>query len=272
MYSSLPEEVDGWSKSDDDARYGRESLYNYMNGGAELYLAFDFREVFVRRYSDGSENEIVLDIYNMGSPKEAFGIFSCDREDEDAGIGQGSEHGPGLLRFWKDKYFVSIVAMSEDEKTDRAMVSVAKAVESVIPAPGNLPDLIGSLPQSGIKENRTSFFHSNVSLNNRYFIASENILNLTNDTNCVFGEYGNHGEETGFVLIVEYSTEDEAAAAFETFTNSYMPDAEGKNIIKTENGNWTSAVNSGKFISIVFEAPSEERAGELHSQITLQER
>ncbi|MFC1493083.1 DUF6599 family protein [candidate division KSB1 bacterium] len=272
LYSSLPEEIDGWSKSDEDARYDRETLYGYMNGGAELYLAFDFQEVFVRRFSDPENNEIVLDIYNMGSPAEAFGIFSCDVEDEDAGIGQGSEHGPGLLRFWKDRYFVSIVAMSEDERTNKAMLLVARAVESVIPVTGSLPGLINCLPQSGIKKDRTSFFHSNVSLNNRYFIASENILNLTNTTDCVFAEYGDESEETGFVLVVEYKTGGEALTAFDSFQKSYMPDADDKGIIKTESGNWTSVKLNGNIISIVFEAPTEQRANELQSQITLQER
>ncbi|MCP4723941.1 MAG: hypothetical protein GY863_02835 [bacterium] len=272
IYSSLPDEIDGWSKSDEDARYDRETLYSYMNGGAELYLAFDFREVFVRRFSDPEDNEIVLDIYDMGSSAEAFGIFTCDREDEDAGIGQGSEHGPGLLRFWKDRYFVSIVAMSEDDKTNEAMLSVARAVDSVIPFTGELPGLTKHLPQTGIKQNRTSFFHSNVSLNNRYFIASENILNLTNNTNCVFAEYGNENEETGFVLMVKYTTDGEASAAYDSFLRSYMPDAEDTGMIKTESGNWTSVKTNGNIISIVFEAPGEERANELQSQITFQER
>ena len=101
IYQSLPDQVLDWEAEAEDAVYDRETLYDYMNGGAEVYLAFDFQQVFVRKFMRTGEDEIILDIYNMGSPAEAFGVFSCDREDEGAGIGQDSEYGFGLLRFWK---------------------------------------------------------------------------------------------------------------------------------------------------------------------------
>jgi hypothetical protein len=115
----VPKQVLDWKASGEDAVYDRKTLYDYMDGGAEVYLAFDFREVFVRRYADTEGNELVLDIYDMGSPAEAFGMFSCDRQDPDAGIGQGSEYGPGLLRFWRGRYFVSITVSGNEEKAEK---------------------------------------------------------------------------------------------------------------------------------------------------------
>ena len=76
-----------------------------MDGGAEVYLAFDFRRVFARKYAGPGGNELALDIYDMGSPEEAFGIFSCDRGTPAAGIGQDSEYGFGLLRFQSGPVF-----------------------------------------------------------------------------------------------------------------------------------------------------------------------
>src|SRR5512142_332007 len=73
----LPKKVLDWTASGPDETYDRETLYDYMDGGAEVYLAFDFREVFVRKYADPAGDEIVLDSYDMGSTAEAFVMFVC---------------------------------------------------------------------------------------------------------------------------------------------------------------------------------------------------
>jgi hypothetical protein len=121
----IPRQILDWKAPGKDAIYDRKTLYDYMDGGAEVYLAFDFREVFVRKYIDAGENEIVLDIYDMGSPAEAFGMFSCDRQDPEAGLGQGSEYGPGLLRFWRGRYFVSITVSGNEDKAEKAVLDLA---------------------------------------------------------------------------------------------------------------------------------------------------
>ena len=185
----IPKQVLDWKASGEDAVYDRKTLYDYMDGGAEVYLAFDFREVFVRKYADAAGNEIVLDIYDMGSPAEAFGMFSCDRQDPEAGIGQGSEYGPGLLRFWRGRYFVSITVSGNEDKAETAVLDLGKAVAPLIGPDGAPPDMIKLLPAAGLKPGKTAYFHNHVHLSNRYFVSAENILDLDEKTECLFAEY-----------------------------------------------------------------------------------
>jgi hypothetical protein len=110
LASSLPDRVLDWKSSGKDMVYDRTTLFDYLDGGAEVYLAFGYKEVLVRKFADATRNEINLDIYDMGTSAEAFGLFSCDRQDPEAGIGQESEYGLGLLRFFQGRYFVSITA------------------------------------------------------------------------------------------------------------------------------------------------------------------
>src|SRR4030042_5337302 len=77
----------------EDRVYDRKTLYDYMDGGAEVYLAFDFREAWTRRYAGPGGRELRLGIFDMGTPGEAFGIFSWDRRDPGAGRGPGAERG-----------------------------------------------------------------------------------------------------------------------------------------------------------------------------------
>lgn len=265
---SLPEQVGALRVDGEDAVYDRETLYDYMNGGAEVYLSYDFRDVRVRRFLGPSGDEVVLDVYSMGSSPEAFGIFSTSVEDPEVGLGQGSEFGAGLLKFWKGSYFVSVLNMGVNEETDTLMLDIGRAVDAAISSTGRLPDLLGSLPTEGLDERQTSFFHSDVVLNNRYFIATDNVLQLTDETNCVFGEYGDTGEN-GKLLIVEYGNAAWAEEAFNEFLRSYLPEAGDDHLDQLESGDWVIARRDERYVSIVFEAPSEERAVELLSQVEL---
>jgi hypothetical protein len=265
---SLPEQVGVWRVSEEDTVYDRETLFDYMNGGAEVYLSYDFRNVLVRRFVGPNNGEIVLDIYDMGSSQEAFGVFSTSVEDPEVGLGQGSEFGAGLLKFWKAGYFVSAVNMGVDEEADAMLLEIGKAVDAAISSTGHMPELLSLLPTSGLNERKTSFFHSDVVLNNRYFIATENVLQLTDETNCVFGEYGDAGEN-GKLLIVEYENAVWAEEAFNEFLRSYLPEAGDDHLHQLESGDWVIARRDDRFVSIVFEAPNEERASELLSQVDL---
>ncbi|MCX6572068.1 MAG: hypothetical protein NT006_11745 [Candidatus Aminicenantes bacterium] len=263
----IPKQVLDWKASGQDAVYDRKTLYDYMDGGAEVYLAFDFREVFVRKYADASENELNLDIYDMGSPAEAFGMFSCDRQDPEAGIGQGSEYGPGLLRFWRGRYFVSITVSGNEEKAEKAVLMIGKAVAPLLGPDGALPDMIKLLPSAGLQAERTAYFHNHVHLSNRYFVASENILNLDERTECLFAEYRSESGESALLLVVRYPDAAITRAAAASFLKSFLPRADADGAALTENKKWSMIKTRENLLAVVFEASSKESAGRLAEAI-----
>jgi hypothetical protein len=267
---SIPTSVAGWQGGAEDASYDRETLYGYMNGGAEVYLAFDFRGVFVRRYVREGAEDIVLDIYDMGSPAEAFGVFSCDREDPEAGIGQGSEYGFGMLRFWQNRFFVTIMTAGDDDAAKAAVLELGKSVADELGPDGELPAMLRLLSGEGLIDDRTSYFHSNINLNNRYFIASENILDLGDDTECVFAEYEGDGAESVKLLVVSYPDAARADAAFDSLVTGYMPEAGESGQAQMEDGGWTLAGIHGAHLSIVFDAPTRDRTWQIESAIAFE--
>jgi len=264
---SIPMSIAGWQADEEEATYDRDTLYAYMNGGAEVFLAFDFREVFVRRYGRDGADDIVLDVYDMGSPAEAFGVYSCDREDPAAGIGQGSEFGFGMLRFWQNRFFVTIMTTGEDEAADAAILDLGRAVATELGPDGEPPTMLRLLPTVGLVDDRTSYFHSNINLNNRYFIASENVLGLGDDTECVFAEYRGDGDESVKLLVVSYPDSARADAAFDSVIQGYMPEAGESGLAQMEDGGWTFAGVHDEYLSIVFDAPTEDSARLIESAI-----
>ncbi len=259
----IPKQVLDWKASGPDAVYDRKTLYDYMDGGAEVYLAFDFREVFVRKYADAAENELNLDIYDMGSPAEAFGMFSCDRQDPEAGIGQGSEYGPGLLRFWRGRYFVSITVSGNEDKAEKAVLELGKAVAPLLGPDGGPPEMLELLPSAGLRPEKTAYFHNHVHLSNRYFVASENILNLDEKTECLFAEYGSGTGESALLLVVRYPDADKARAAFASFLRSFLPGADADGAALTGSGKWSMIKARENVLAVVFEGTSKDYAGRL---------
>ncbi|PKP36379.1 MAG: hypothetical protein CVT98_08095 [Bacteroidetes bacterium HGW-Bacteroidetes-15] len=58
--------------------YDENSLWGYINGGADLYLEYGFSEMFAQDFVWETE-PFKVDAYLMHSPEAAFGIFSVSR-------------------------------------------------------------------------------------------------------------------------------------------------------------------------------------------------
>src|SRR5512139_602295 len=127
-----PQEIRGWKWEGEHGIYDRKSLYDYIDGAAEVYLAYSFERVEARRYVKDGRPPIVAEVYRMGSAEDAFGIFSLERQDPEAGIGQGSEFGGGMLRFWKGRYFASLYAEGEAPGIDEALLTLGRALAASI--------------------------------------------------------------------------------------------------------------------------------------------
>jgi len=269
LYQALPDQILNWKAYGKDEIYNRETIFKYIDGGGELYLTYGFKQVYVRRYVNPDHEEIILDIYDMGSSADAFGIFSVEREGEEAGFGQGSEYGGGLLRFWKGRYFVSIIAMGDEQKSKPAILELAKRVAALI-EPGSKPSLLKFLPAEGLIENKISYLHSYIPLNNLYFIASENILHLGPKTDCLWAAYRVNNGQTAYFLLIKYADQRKAAEAYENFIKIYMPEAFPSGLAQMENKKWTAAKVTKNMVAVVFESPQKKWALKLLSLLNPQ--
>jgi hypothetical protein len=69
--------VDAWTRTEAPRSFFPESLFEYIDGAAESYLSYDFRELLVVDLEKkGTEATLTLEIYDMGSPVNAFGILA----------------------------------------------------------------------------------------------------------------------------------------------------------------------------------------------------
>ena len=261
---SLPLEAAGWKWDGKDSNYNRRTIFDYIDGAGELYLAYNFQAVRVRRFEKPDQPSIIAELYDMGSSPDAYGVFSYERQDEDAGIGQGSEFGGGLLRFWKGKFFVSVYAEGESPEVQPAILRVGRGVADSIKTTGPAPQLINALPdgKAGLVEKAVRYLHSHVLLNQRFFVANQNILRLNAKTEAVLAPYLREKNKIN-LLLIRYSTAQEAEEALQSFKKAYMPEAGEREILQTEDKKWTGTRKQKEYVLIVFGAPREADAREL---------
>jgi len=130
--SLLPKsgDIGEWKLAAAPERYVKDSLYGYIDGGAELYLPYGFENVEVGHFTRTPGNparEIAVEIYRMATPLDAFGIFSVQREGDEKSSGALPRPNwilPGQTAFVKDSYFVTVQGVPADNESVQAMALV----------------------------------------------------------------------------------------------------------------------------------------------------
>lgn len=257
-------EVQGWRAVADPSPYNTKTIFQYMNGAAELYLAFNFRELKNTRFEKPGNPSIIVEVYEMGSPEDAYGVFTFEQQDPEVGIGQGSEFGGGLLRFWKGRNFVTIFGEEPGSDIDEAILILGRRISATITDSGNPPKILGYLPDKTLPFSKKDawFLRNHIHLNQRFFVARANILMLSPDVEAVLARYETKDGRI-HIFLVRYPTPEKAGVAHASFKKAYMPDAGKADSVKTENGKWTSIGRLNSFAMVVFDADDESAASSL---------
>lgn len=257
LRQALPSETSGWKTGREDQVFTRDNIFDYMDGGGEIYLAYDFQYVFVREYVRDEAPSIVAEIYQMSSSQDAFGVFTHDTDGDEVDLGQGAIYAAGLLRFWKDKVFVRILADSETPEAKAVIMQLGTTIIRAISQEGEKPGLVKTLPTEGLRPNSLRYFHTLISLNTHYYLANVNILNLSPETRVVMARYEKDGSEAR-LLLVEYPTVERAVDAHGRFVEMFLLERfEADRTMppkKLEDGKFVGVTRSGKYLIIVIEA------------------
>ncbi len=253
----LPDRIDAWNRSDSTDSYDRETIFDYINGAGEVYRSYAFSEVVVARYSAGERSDVLVELFDMGTPDDAYGVFSYAREEEEAGIGGGYEHKGDVLCFWQNRYYVCLAMDDPTLGSDADLTEMAGAISELLPAESIRPNLIDVVPPEGLVHLSERYFHLHQSLNYYYYLARDNLLNLGAETDVVFARYQ---PGATYLAVVRYETESHAAGALVSFKAGYMPDAGSADMQMTENGKFVMCRQTDRYVVVVLDAESESAA------------
>jgi uncharacterized protein DUF6599 len=126
--------------------YKDDSLYQYIDGGADLYLLYDFQVLLHQDYKNGASS-VTVDIYDMRNPEDAFGIYASERSPtyKFAAIGIEGYRSKGILNFVQDHYYVKLAGSGANAAV--LLDQFATLLSQRIGGTRTLPALLHKLPQ-----------------------------------------------------------------------------------------------------------------------------
>ena len=122
----------GWQIFDEVKQFTPENLYELINGRASLFIAYDMiRMTYVSFVnSDKTSQFINLSIYNMGTPTNAFGVFSAERSQGESPLelGRAGYRSDANYFIWKGQYYIRIISSENTDEFQRIGMDLARKV------------------------------------------------------------------------------------------------------------------------------------------------
>ena len=262
---SFPESIGTWVLQESKVTYDRETIFDYINGAGEVYRSYAFSDVLVAQYQEQGGGILNVERFDMGTPEDAYGVFSYARENEEAGIGGGYETRGSVLCFWQDRFYVCVAVEPGRDVPGASLVEVARGLSDVLPSAGEAPELVGALPPDGLVPHSDRFFHTHQSLNYHYYLVRENILDLNQETDAVLARYQ---PGPSYLLVIDYGDEGAANGALAAFREQYVPGAGVNGTVETGDGTFLSSSQQNRFVVVVLDAPSMAAAENLRQATT----
>jgi hypothetical protein len=172
--------VGEWQRDDQPQDYRGEDLYEYINGGAEIYHEYGFNRVIVQDFRNKSGKSISLEIFEMEDSESAYGIytFKTHSEDKKLSLGSDAQLSDYYLNFWKANVLVTITGFDEDGETIEGLQELARAVEAKMNLKGEKPHLVSVLPEKKLITTSIKYFEGNLGLYNSYSFFARDIFSL----------------------------------------------------------------------------------------------
>jgi hypothetical protein len=187
--SDFPE-VDGWSRTGEVLTYDADNLWEYIDGAAELFVQYDVQTC---RTADLAAGDLVVsvDLYDMGTPLNAFGVFKQENPAGGAplpGAIEAAVSPPYQALLLKGATYVKVNTIG-GELTDASGRELLEALARALPGSTTLPSELGLLPEDGKVAGSEGY-------------QREGFLGLTELPGCVYAEYSEAADGTwqGFVV------------------------------------------------------------------------
>jgi hypothetical protein len=163
--TALLPQVANWKAGEGVQRYGPETLYEFIDGAAEAYIGYDFKELIVAEFQGGrTKTSLTTEIYDMGSELNAFGIYSAERFPESRFIPVGVQGylEEGTLNFLAGRYYVKLMCYEGGGQTEGFLKLFAAAIVDKIKNLGGFPPALQAFPKDGLVPDSEKFILRNV--------------------------------------------------------------------------------------------------------------
>ncbi len=214
----VPEDADpgGWHVEGEPRVFEGDDLFDYINGGAEIYHEYGFRKVTIQEYMGKADRGITLEIFEMTDERSAFGIYTLKTgaDGESVAVGGGGLIESYYMNFWKGSRLVTLTGFDDHPETVEGLKSIAMAVEEVIGGVKNRPPLVEALRIGGMIEQSVKYIFGPLGLFNACPQVSGKIFGFTEAAAADF--------KAGYkVVLFRYAEAADCAARFKSLQDRF---------------------------------------------------
>ncbi len=156
-------EIGGWKQSGEIQTFIPKTLFEYIDGDADLYVMYDFQELKVAEYRNEKKASVTVEVYELETPTHAFGIYSQERLPHaniiDVGAQGYIEHK--VLNFLTGPYYVKMTGYNTGAEDREILMTFAKKISENLGTKGTLPPILSSFPEEGKRKISEKFINRN---------------------------------------------------------------------------------------------------------------
>ncbi len=253
MLSLFPGAGGGVTVTRAAAEFDPKTIYDYMDGGADIYLRFDFQRLWAAEYELAGK-PVTVEVFDMGSSPEAFGIFSTNPRGESVQVGQVARFEGPMLRAWQDRFLIKISTSDDTPAFREFATQTARRFAEAVGGPGVLPELTNALPK-GLQPKQVRYLHTDEDMNAAYYISTDNALQLgKGKTEVAYAEGTLSGKPLSFA-VVRYRSAEARGKAITAFTKSIF----SKKMVAQKDGTRLEALRKNEYTGLrAFAGPAGE--------------
>jgi hypothetical protein len=176
----LPSRADlqGWAPKDKPQIYKGDDLFLYIDGGAEIFHEYGFRQVITQDFANPAGKTVTLDIFEMATSECAYGMYSfkIGAKGKSLPIGQDAALEDYYLNFWKGRCLVTITGPDGSLESLGGVERIGRAVDAKIGLEGSRPALPGVLPKTWAAAGRTIYVRGILGLQNIFTFFARDVF------------------------------------------------------------------------------------------------
>ncbi len=154
--------IEGWNRPESPRVYTRETLYELIDGAADVYLTFAFDRVTVGYYTQG-DTTVTVEIYTFGSERDAYGIYSLERTPsvEFLPIGIQGYYAETVVNCVVGRSYIKCTSFQLGAQEKTVLVKIAESMARTLGGTTDRPRLFSCFPTAGLVRNSERFIAAN---------------------------------------------------------------------------------------------------------------
>ena len=218
-------ELQNWKAQNAPQLYKGEDLYLYIDGGAEIYHEYGFKQVLIQDYKSAAGKSLSLEIFEMADSECAFGIytFKSSGKGQPIAVGQDGQLEEYYLNFWKGNVLVTLTGFDSSRDVIQGLMLIAKSVDAKVKTPGRRPSLVEIFPKEWLPILRLKYLKGVLGLYNNHSFFARDVFRFRE---AVIGAIDG-GKFTIFVF--RYSSQEECRRRFQEVKAAFEKNPAYKN-------------------------------------------